>query len=250
MRRGRARSRSTSTSGQSFDYVVTVCDQARQICPVFPGVHESLHWGYEDPAEAEGTDEERLAVFRKVFIQLGERVQQFATVTPAAAGLMLLHLLRHAARRRPARPGTGRTRPGRSATRAGPRPSGSARSSPASAFEPDAVITSPKLRAAQTAEIVAEHLGVDVVERRAPGRRRSTSQALEAILRDARRSGATDPRRSRPGLQRPRRRACATRANVPMRKGALARIDVDRPLRAGAGTLRWLIPPDALKPER
>ena len=67
--------------GQSFDYVVTVCDQARQVCPVFPGVHELLHWGYEDPAEAEGTDEERLAVFRRVFIQLGERIRQFATVT-------------------------------------------------------------------------------------------------------------------------------------------------------------------------
>jgi arsenate reductase len=67
--------------GQSFDYVVTVCDQARQTCPVFPGVHESLHWGYEDPAAAQGTEEERLAVFRKVFIQLGERIRQFATVT-------------------------------------------------------------------------------------------------------------------------------------------------------------------------
>jgi arsenate reductase len=67
--------------GQSFDYVVTVCDQARQTCPVFPGVHEFLHWGYEDPAAAEGTEEERLAVFRKVFILLGERIRQFATVT-------------------------------------------------------------------------------------------------------------------------------------------------------------------------
>jgi arsenate reductase len=76
--------RSTSVNeylGQSFDYVVTVCDEARQACPVFPGVHESLHWGYEDPAEAEGTEEERLAVFRSVFIQLGERIRQFATVT-------------------------------------------------------------------------------------------------------------------------------------------------------------------------
>ena len=67
--------------GQSFDNVVTVCDQARQTCPVFPGVHESLHWGYEDPAAAEGTEEERLPVFRKVFIQMSERVRQFATVT-------------------------------------------------------------------------------------------------------------------------------------------------------------------------
>lgn len=67
--------------GQSFDYVVTVCDQARQTCPVFPGVHRSLHWGYEDPAAAIGTEDERLAVFRRVFIQMGERVRQFATVT-------------------------------------------------------------------------------------------------------------------------------------------------------------------------
>ena len=70
---------------QTFDYVVTVCDEARQVCPVFPGVHASVHWGYEDPAEAEGTEEERLAVFRKVFIQIGERVRQFATVTTRAA---------------------------------------------------------------------------------------------------------------------------------------------------------------------
>ncbi len=71
----------TEFLGQSFDYVVTVCDQARQSCPVFPGVHESLHWGYEDPAAASGTDEEQMAVFRKVFIQMAERVKQFAVVT-------------------------------------------------------------------------------------------------------------------------------------------------------------------------
>jgi arsenate reductase (thioredoxin) len=73
-----ARSKSvTEYLGQQFDYVVTVCDEARQVCPVFPGVHESLHWGYGDPAEAEGTEEERLAVFRRVFVQLGERINQF-----------------------------------------------------------------------------------------------------------------------------------------------------------------------------
>jgi arsenate reductase len=77
-----ARSKSVNEYlGQEFDYVVTVCDQARQVCPVFPGVHESLHWGYEDPAEAKGSEEERLAVFRRVFIQIGERVRQFAVVT-------------------------------------------------------------------------------------------------------------------------------------------------------------------------
>ena len=73
-----ARSKSvTEFLGQPFDYVITVCDQARQSCPVFLGVHESLHWGYEDPAAAEGTEEERLAVFRRVFIGLGERIRLF-----------------------------------------------------------------------------------------------------------------------------------------------------------------------------
>jgi arsenate reductase len=73
-----ARSKSvTEYLGQEFDYVITVCDEARQVCPVFPGVHRSLHWGYEDPAQATGTEAERLAVFRRVFVQLGERINQF-----------------------------------------------------------------------------------------------------------------------------------------------------------------------------
>jgi arsenate reductase len=73
-----ARSKSVNEFlGQSFDYVITVCDEARQVCPTFPGSHRSLHWGYEDPAAATGTDAERLAVFRLVFIQLGERINQF-----------------------------------------------------------------------------------------------------------------------------------------------------------------------------
>ena len=73
-----ARSKSvTEYLGQRFDYVITVCDEARQVCPVFPGVHESLHWGYEDPAAADGTEDERIAVFRKVFTQIGERINQF-----------------------------------------------------------------------------------------------------------------------------------------------------------------------------
>ena len=66
--------------GQRFDYVITVCDQARQTCPVFPGSHESLHWGYEDPAEATGTDDERMAVFRSVFTQMGLRINEFVVI--------------------------------------------------------------------------------------------------------------------------------------------------------------------------
>ncbi len=73
-----ARSESVSAYvGQTFDYVITVCDEARQACPVFPGVHETLHWGLDDPGLAEGTEEERLAVFRRVFTELGERIATF-----------------------------------------------------------------------------------------------------------------------------------------------------------------------------
>jgi arsenate reductase len=63
--------------GQRFDYVITVCDDARDACPVFPGVRESLHWSYPDPAKAEGTEEERLAAFRSVLTGFGQRVHTF-----------------------------------------------------------------------------------------------------------------------------------------------------------------------------
>lgn len=66
---------------QAFDYVITMCDEAREACPIFPGLHQSLHWGYEDPAAAEGTDAERLAVYRKVLIQIDERIREFVAVT-------------------------------------------------------------------------------------------------------------------------------------------------------------------------
>jgi arsenate reductase len=83
-----ARSKSVNEYlGQPFDYVITVCDQARQSCPVFPGVHESLHWGYEDPAAVEGTDEERLAAFRRVLIGMSERIQQFIPLARRASTL-------------------------------------------------------------------------------------------------------------------------------------------------------------------
>jgi arsenate reductase len=83
----RARSKSVQEFvGQPFDYVITVCDQAREACPVFPGAGESQHWGYEDPAEATGSEEERLAVFQRVFTAIGERVQLFATVATRADG--------------------------------------------------------------------------------------------------------------------------------------------------------------------
>ena len=64
-------------SGQSFDYVVTVCDNARDNCPVFPGKAERIHWSFEDPAAVEGDEEVRLAAFRRIRDQIHERVKAF-----------------------------------------------------------------------------------------------------------------------------------------------------------------------------
>ena len=115
-------------------------------------------------------------------------------------------------------------------------------------FTTDALITSPKLRASQTAEAVAVALDVPVkVDERLGGS--LGLESLEAILRDA-----GDPERPVLVGHDPDFSELVAvligAAGVPMRKGALARIEVDRPLRAGAGTLRWLLPPDALKPGR
>jgi arsenate reductase len=60
--------------GASWDLVVTVCDSARESCPVFPGPVESIHMSFPDPAEAEGTHEERMAVFRAVRDSIRERL--------------------------------------------------------------------------------------------------------------------------------------------------------------------------------
>ena len=51
---------------RSFDYVITVCGNAQKTCPVFPGEHEKIHWDMEDPAAAQGGEEDKLKVFRKV----------------------------------------------------------------------------------------------------------------------------------------------------------------------------------------
>ena len=52
--------------GQPLDYVIIVCDEANEACPFFPGARQRLHWSLPDPAAAEGTEEERLEVFRLV----------------------------------------------------------------------------------------------------------------------------------------------------------------------------------------
>ena len=61
-------------AGQPFDLVVTVCDEAREACPYFPGAREQIHWSLPDPSKATGTEESRLAVFREVRDELRRRI--------------------------------------------------------------------------------------------------------------------------------------------------------------------------------
>jgi arsenate reductase len=58
-----------------FDHVITVCDDANEACPFFPGATDRLHWSFEDPSKAECSEEERLAVFRSVRDRIKDRVQ-------------------------------------------------------------------------------------------------------------------------------------------------------------------------------
>jgi arsenate reductase (thioredoxin) len=63
---------------EDFLFVITVCDAAREECPVFPGALYQLHWSIDDPAGATGTAEEKLAVFRRVRDEIAEQVHTFA----------------------------------------------------------------------------------------------------------------------------------------------------------------------------
>jgi arsenate reductase (thioredoxin) len=60
---------------EPFDYVITVCDDANEACPFFPGAANRLHWSFEDPSRAKGSEEERLAVFRSVRDRIRQRIK-------------------------------------------------------------------------------------------------------------------------------------------------------------------------------
>jgi arsenate reductase len=60
---------------EPFDYEITVCDDANEACPFFPGAGNRLHWSFEHPPRAEGSEEERVALFRSVRDRIRDRVQ-------------------------------------------------------------------------------------------------------------------------------------------------------------------------------
>jgi len=64
-------------TGQPFDYVITVCDNANQNCPIFSGAKRRIHWSVEDPASVGGTEETRLKAFRIARDELRERLSKF-----------------------------------------------------------------------------------------------------------------------------------------------------------------------------
>jgi arsenate reductase len=69
-----------------FDYVVTVCDQARETCPIFPGAATQLHWSFRDPAAVEGSEEPRLSAFRSVRNEITAMIQRVILEGPAKEG--------------------------------------------------------------------------------------------------------------------------------------------------------------------
>ena len=72
--------------GKKLDYLVTVCDKARESCPTFSGAAKTLHWSFDDPAHATGSDEEKMRVFRRVREEIKQRIRLFLTATTGKNG--------------------------------------------------------------------------------------------------------------------------------------------------------------------
>ena len=62
---------------QEFDYVITVCNHAKKVCPIFPGEHRNIHWDIEDPARIKGTEQEKMDFFRKIRDEIKEKCLLF-----------------------------------------------------------------------------------------------------------------------------------------------------------------------------
>ena len=72
--------------GERWDDVITVCDSANESCPVFPSARRRLHWSFDDPSAAVGSDEQRLAVFRRFRDDIRARIETWLAQRRAAAG--------------------------------------------------------------------------------------------------------------------------------------------------------------------
>ena len=68
---------------RTFDLVITVCDDAKEICPVFPRAGRQMHWPFEDPVMSVGTVEERLVEFRRTRDQIARKIREFLSQVPA-----------------------------------------------------------------------------------------------------------------------------------------------------------------------
>lgn len=76
----RSAARSKSISGfldQPFDYVITVCDHAREACPIVPGARTTLHWSLDDPSSVDGSDADKVAAFRRTRAEIEARLGPF-----------------------------------------------------------------------------------------------------------------------------------------------------------------------------
>lgn len=68
--------------GEPFDEVITVCDSANETCPVFPGARNRRHWSFDDPSRATGSEDEQLAVYRRVRDEIRARIERELLATP------------------------------------------------------------------------------------------------------------------------------------------------------------------------
>jgi arsenate reductase len=78
------RSKATADlDGRRFDYVITVCDDAKEACPYYPNAAQQIHWRFDDPSAATGSDDERLAVFRRVRDEIAASIDEFVSAADA-----------------------------------------------------------------------------------------------------------------------------------------------------------------------
>lgn len=75
--------------GQRFDYIITVCDRAKESCPVFPGDPVRIHWSFPDPAAVEGSQEKRAAAFKETTVQMITRISYLLMMIQRQYGIDL-----------------------------------------------------------------------------------------------------------------------------------------------------------------